>query len=63
MKKLILFCLFLSGCSSTGIPEYLDNKTVKDKQGCIFLIVENIGDTVFLKFIKELSESTCKFGV
>lgn len=53
MKYLMLLtmCAFLSACSKE--PEFTDNKTLWDKNGCAFIARHNIGDTMFLTYSPE----------
>jgi hypothetical protein len=60
----IIFIIGLSllySCSSTGIPEYLDNRIVKDTNNCIFIIEHSIGDNVIIHQIQEPKSETCLF--
>lgn len=57
----LLSLVVLSGCSSTNTPNYLDGKMLKDMSGCVFIAKSNVGDTMFLRFSKELSDKSCEF--
>jgi len=56
---LLLSILLLTACSQE--PSYLNNRVLYDMQGCAYIARENVGDTMFLTFNKELSKSECKF--
>jgi hypothetical protein len=53
--------LLLSGCSSSDVPQYLNNRIVRDSDGCAFVVRHNVGDTLFLSHVRELSAATCQF--
>lgn len=62
MRKisLLLGILLLGACSSE--PRYLDNRTVKDSNGCAFMVKHTIGDVAFLRFIPQESNTAfCRF--
>jgi hypothetical protein len=65
MKKYLtlgILLLILAGCGNST-TEYANNKVLTDSSGCVFVARSGAGDTMFLRFIKELSKETCKFEV
>lgn len=67
MNKCVVFLasglLALSGCSSDGVPEYVKNKILKDKEGCAYVVRQGSVDIVYLDFVKDVSDETCAFKV
>ena len=58
---LIGLMLVLAGCGTDNIPSEYNNRILYDKDGCAFLVKHNIGDNMFLDFMKELSKPECNF--
>jgi len=61
MKIIITAVAFIviMGCSKE--PEYTNGKTLYDKDGCAFIAIKNVGDTIFLRYNFDLSKGTCKY--
>lgn len=55
---ILLVLLALSGCRSRDAAA-LDNRIVWDKNGCAFTIVPNIGDTSFVRPMKDANRESC----
>lgn len=50
----------LSGCSK--VPDMVADRILTDKNGCAFLLKENVEDTMFVYRMKEQDRDTCKLG-
>lgn len=63
MYRWLIFCIViaLSGCSFSPEPDKLNNTILYSKDGCAFYVRKNVGDTIFLSFMKEESKETCNF--
>ena len=48
----VSIAMFSAGCSSSGIPEKLDGKIVKDSEGNAYMVWHSFGDNVHLREIK-----------
>ncbi|MNQ26035.1 hypothetical protein D3C85_392600 [compost metagenome] len=59
LLSLLTICAITTACSD--IPDKLNNRILFDKEGCAFIVKKNVGDTVFLSFIKDSSKDSCKF--
>lgn len=53
--------VFLAGCTGETAV-YVDSRLLHDSDGCVFFARRNVGDTIFLRHIKESSSTTCKLG-
>lgn len=56
-----LIAIILTGCGSDNIPSTYDNRILYDKDGCAFIVKHNVGDNMFLNYLKEVSKPECKF--
>lgn len=54
-----LVALVLVGCAEE--PDYVNNRVLKDMTGCAFIARAGVGDTLFLRHSKELSDKSCEY--
>lgn len=62
MRQSLICLLLLALAACVGpAPAYLNNRIVRDRDGCAFLVAPYLNDTAFLTFNQELSADSCKF--
>ena len=59
MCSLLAVVIFIIGCSK--VPDYADEKVLRDENGCAFVASKHIGDTMFLTFSKKDSQDSCQY--